>query len=257
MRFVSARRDGHVLIVTLDRPEVLNALHAPAHAECAAIFDDFAQDADLRIAIITGAGDRAFCVGNDLKYQAASGGVQLPPSGFAGLTARFDLAKPVIAAVNGLALGGGFEAALACDIIVAGRRARFGLPEPHVGMAAMAGGLLRLPEAIGLKRAMPLILTGRQVSAQEGWRLGFVSALADQGGELEAALARARDIATCSPAAIRAARQVALSGVCVPVEQAMTAQADLPMVKAMRASRDYVEGPRAFAEKRSPRWSGD
>lgn len=255
--FVKVRQEGHVLVVTIDRPEVLNALHGPAHADCAGIFDRFAGDDGLRVAIITGAGERAFCAGNDLKHQAQGGPPAMPASGFAGLTGRFDLGKPVIAAVNGLALGGGFETALACDVIVAGRHARFGLPEPRVGMAALAGGLLRLPRTIGMKRAMPLILTGRHIPAEEGYRLGFVSELTEPGGELEAALAMAREIAACSPAAVRAAKQVAMRGADVPLEEALAAQAEWPMVRAMRASPDYVEGPRAFAEKRPARWSTD
>ena len=256
-RFIQTRREGPVLIVSINRPEVLNALHPPAHSECAEAFDCFARDGSLSVAIITGAGERAFCAGYDLKYQAAGGCLAMPESGFAGLSRRFDLAKPVIAAVNGLALGGGFETALACDIIIAGRQARFGLPEPRVGLAALAGGLLRLPRAIGMKRAMPLILTGRQVSAEEGYRLGFVSELAEPGQELAAAIAMAQAIAACGPAALRAAKQVAMRGAEMPLEQAMAAQFDWPMVKAMRASPDYAEGPLAFAEKRLPRWSSD
>lgn len=254
-RFVRADREGHILVVTLDRPEVLNALHPPAHAECAAVFDAFALDDDLRVAIITGAGKRAFCVGNDLKAFAQAPRTELPPSGFAGLAARTDLFKPIIAAVNGLALGGGFEAALACDIIVAGTHARFGLPEPRVGMAALAGGLLRLPRAIGMQRAMTMILTGRQVSAQEGERLGFVSQIVDAGAELDAARAIAAEIAACGPAAIRAAKEVAMRGADLPLAEAIARQGRWEGVAAMRASPDYREGPRAFAEKRPPRWS--
>lgn len=252
--FLSVRQEGHVLIVTLNRPDVLNALHVAAHVECADVFDRFARDGGLRVAIVTGAGDRAFCVGNDLKHQAGGGPVRLPASGFAGLTNRFDLDKPVIAAVNGLALGGGFEAALACDIIVAARNAQFGLPEPRVGMAALAGGLLRLPHSIGPKRAMPLILTGRRISAEEGHGLGFVSELTGTGQALEAALALAHEIAACSPSAIRAAKQVVRTGSDMPLPQALAAQDDMPAVKAMRASPDYAEGPRAFSEKRKPIW---
>lgn len=256
-QFIDVRREGAILIVVLNRPEVLNALHGPAHVECAEAFDVFAADGSLRVAIVTGAGERAFCAGNDLKAQASQGVPAMPASGFAGLSRRFDLAKPVIAAVNGLALGGGFEIALACDIIVAGTHARFGLPEPRVGLAALAGGLLRLPRAIGMKRAMPLILTGRHVPAEEGYRLGFVSELAEPGQELAAARAIAQDIAACGPAAIRAAKEVAMRGAEVPLRQAMGEQGEWPMVRAMRASPDYREGPRAFAEKRPPLWSSD
>jgi crotonobetainyl-CoA hydratase len=254
-RFLSTRREGPLLIVTIERPEVMNALHAPAHRAMAETFDAFARDDGLRIAILTGAGERAFCAGNDLKYQAAHGFDALPPSGFAGLTNRFDLMKPVIAAVNGVAMGGGFETALACDIIVAGEHARFALPEPKVGMAALAGGLLRLPGTIGLKRAMPLILTGRAVTAREGERLGFVSEVVDSGQELERALAIANEIAACGPAAVRAAKQVAVGGFGLPLAEAMDAQWHWPAVTTMRASPDYVEGARAFAEKRPPKWA--
>lgn len=255
-RFVSTRREGPVWIVTIDRPEVRNALHGPAHAEMAAAFDIFAADDDLHVAILTGVGERAFCAGNDLKHQAAGGALDMPASGFAGLTRRFDVPKPIIAAVNGDALGGGFEAALACDIILAAAHARFALPEPRRGMAALAGGLLRLPGAIGIKRAMPLILTGRMVSAAEGLRLGFVSELVESGTVLDRAIALAGEIAACSPAAIRAAKEVAMRGLDLPLADAMVAQGGWSAVTAMQASPDYGEGARAFAEKRPPRWSG-
>ncbi|MFW2829193.1 enoyl-CoA hydratase-related protein [Sphingomonas sp. ID0503] len=254
-RFISTRREGHALIVRIQRPEVMNALHSPAHFEMADAFDAFAADDDLRVAIVTGAGERAFSAGNDLKHHAAGGSLEMPASGFAGLTRRFDLAKPVIAAVNGLALGGGFETALACDIIVAGEHARFGLPEPKVGLAALAGGLFRLPQAIGIKRAMTMILTARQVSACDGRELGFVSEVVEPGGELDRALAIAGEIAVCSPAAIRAAKATAMRGLDIPIAESIDAQFDWPEVSAMRASPDAIEGPRAFAEKRAPRWN--
>src|SRR6201989_1373186 len=165
--FCKVEREGRLTIVILSRPEVMNALHAAAHVELGAVFDDFANDPEQWVAIVTGAGDRAFSAGNDLKVTAAGGGRgrRLPAisSGFAGLATRFDLPKPVIAAVNGIAMGGGFEIALACDIIIAAERAVFALPEPRVGLAALAGGLHRLPREIGTKRAMGMILTGRRV----------------------------------------------------------------------------------------------
>ena len=153
--------------VTLNRPQVLNALHPPAHFELAEVFDAFADDANLWIAVIRGAGERSFCTGTDLKVRAQLGQDEYPASGFAGLTRRFDLDKPVVAAVNGLALGGGLEIALACDLIIAAEHARFGFPEPRVGLAAMGGGVHRLVRQLPDKVAMGLLLTGRQFSAQE------------------------------------------------------------------------------------------
>src|SRR5438477_3394604 len=174
--FCETSRDGHVLTVTINRPEVMNALHPKANAELASVWDQFAADPDLWVGIITGAGDRAFSAGNDLKHQASGGDMSgMPPTGFGGLTSRFDLDKPVIAAVNGIAMGGGFEIALACDIIIASEQAVFALPEPRVGLAALAGGMHRLPRSIPLKHAMGMLLTGRRVSAEEGYRLGFVN----------------------------------------------------------------------------------
>ncbi|MET0363702.1 MAG: enoyl-CoA hydratase-related protein, partial [Sphingobium sp.] len=173
-RYVEVERDGPLTIVTINRPEVHNALNAEAHDELEAIFDAFAADDAQWVAIITGAGVKAFCAGHDLKQQAAGGGLTNPPTGFAGMTSRFDLDKPVIAAVNGLAMGGGFELALACDIVVAAQNASFALPEVKVGIAALGGGIQRLPREIGLKRAMGMLLTGRRLSADEGLALGFV-----------------------------------------------------------------------------------
>ncbi|MEC8792955.1 MAG: enoyl-CoA hydratase-related protein, partial [Pseudomonadota bacterium] len=175
--FCTAERDGHVLTITINRPERMNALHSPAHYEMDALFNEFESDPDLWVAILTGAGERAFSAGNDLRWQAEGGTRDRPASGFGGLTSRFDRTKPLIAAVNGVAMGGGFEMALACDVIIAAENARFALPEPRVGLAALAGGLHRLPRMIPLKRAMGMILTGRHVPAPEGMELGFVTEL--------------------------------------------------------------------------------
>jgi crotonobetainyl-CoA hydratase len=174
LKFSKVTRKGPITIVTLSRPEVYNALHIDAHFELNKMFDDFSADPEQWVAIVTGAGDKAFCAGNDLKWQAAGGKRGWDTGGFAGLTSRFDCDKPIIAAVNGVAMGGGFEIALACDLIIASENARFALPEPHVGLAALAGGLHRLPRQIGLKRAMGMILTARHVTATEGHELGFV-----------------------------------------------------------------------------------
>ena len=175
LKFSKVTRKGPITIVTLSRPEVYNALHTDAHFELNKVFDDFSADPEQWVAIVTGAGDKAFCAGNDLKWQAAGGKRGWDTGGFAGLTSRFDCDKPIIAAVNGVAMGGGFEIALACDLIIASENATFALPEPRVGLAALAGGLHRLPRQIGLKRAMGMILTARHVTAREGHELGFVN----------------------------------------------------------------------------------
>ena len=167
LKFSKVTRKGPVTIVTLSRPEVYNALHTDAHFELNKVFDDFSADPEQWVAIVTGAGDKAFCAGNDLKWQAAGGKRGWDKGGFAGLTSRFDCDKPIIAAVNGVAMGGGFEIALACDLIIASENATFALPEPRVGLAALAGGVHRLPRQIGLKRAMGMILTARHVGARK------------------------------------------------------------------------------------------
>ena len=254
--FCRTERDGRVLTVTIDRQEVLNALHPPANEELGRVFDEFAADPELWVAIITGAGDRAFSAGNDLKYTARSDGrLPIAERGFAGLTSRFDNPKPVIAAVNGVAMGGGFEIALACDLIIASEKAVFALPEPRVGLAALAGGMHRLPRMIPLKHAMGMLLTGRRVSAREGFELGFVNEVVAADELMPAARRWADQILECAPLSVRASKQSALEGLDKPcLREAMQGRYD--QVRALLESEDFVEGPRAFAEKRPPRWKG-
>ena len=255
-KFVDVTTKGRITIVTLNRPEVMNALHKPAHFELHEVFNAFAGDPEQWIAIVTGAGDRAFCAGNDLKWQAAGGERGWNSSGFAGLTTRFHCDKPIIAAVNGVAMGGGFETALACDLIVASQNATFALPEPRVGLAALAGGLHRLPRQIGLKRAMGLILTGRHITASEGYDLGFINEVVPQGEALKAAERWADLICQNSPMSIRASKQAVMEGLNVSLPEAIAEQREYAAVQAMMASADFIEGPKAFAEKRPPRWQG-
>lgn len=260
-RFCRVERDGPLTVVTIDRPEAMNALHPEANAELAAVFNEFATDPDQWVAILTGAGERAFSAGNDLKetarLMARGAPIEIPVSGFAGLTARFDLDKPVIAAVNGVAMGGGFEIALACDLIVAADTAAFALPEPRVGLAALAGGLHRLPRQIGLKRAMGMILTGRRVDANEGKALGFVHQVVPAAELMTTARQLAATILELSPMSLRASKQVVQRGLDeVSLERAYRGQDGYPAVKALFRSTDSREGPLAFAQKRSPAWKG-
>ncbi len=254
--YIKVEQKDHVLVVTINRPEAFNSLHPMANEEMGKAFDDFAANDDQWVAIVTGAGEKAFSAGNDLKWTAENQGkLEIPPRGFGGLTNRFDLDKPVIAAVNGVALGGGFEIALACDIILASSTARFGLPEPKVGLAALAGGMHRLPRQIGLKNAMGMMLTGRHVDAAEAYRVGIAQEVCEPAQLMERALAWAGEIAACAPLSVRATKQVAMRSLGHALEEAVNL--DYPAVKTLFRSEDFVEGPRAFAEKRKPNWTGE
>jgi enoyl-CoA hydratase/carnithine racemase len=257
-RFCTVAQEGHLTIVTLNRPEVLNALHGDAHDELDAVFNDFAADAEQWVCIVTGAGERAFSAGNDLKVTAAGGRKPLPRGGFGGLTLRFDLDKSLIAAVNGVAMGGGFEIALACDIIIAADSAVFALPEPRVGLAALAGGLHRLPREIGTKQALGMILTGRRVSAAEGKALGFVNEVVPAAELMASARRWAAQIMEASPMSVRASKQAVYRGLAEPsLEDALNNQMGYPAIAALFKSDDFREGPKAFAEKRAPKWKGN
>ena len=260
-QFIVVRRSSQVTTITLSRPEVMNAIHPPMHAELQQALDAFAADAEQRVCVLTGAGERAFCAGSDLKFAATSesgvgAGSAYPRSGYGGIAERFDLTKPVIAAVNGVALGGGFEIVLACDLVIAADTALFGLPEPLVGAIALGGGLHRLPRQIGLKPALGIILTGRKVGAAEGKALGFVNEVVTRA-DLAATVDRwTADILRCSPVATQASKEVVYRGLAEPsLADAMRNQRDYAGFRAWLESDDIREGPRAFAEKRSPHWS--
>lgn len=254
--FIKTETDGRLFIITINRPEVHNCLHPMASTELAHAFDEFATNSELWVAIITGAGDKAFSAGNDLKFAASGQKSPGPASGFGGICARYDVFKPVIAAVNGFALGGGFEVALACDIIIAAENAKFALPEPRVGFAAMAGGLHRLTRQVPLKKAMGMILTGRTVDAREGKEIGFVTEVVPAGRALEEAKRWAGMILECSPMAIRASKEAAMKGLdTANYKEAYDNKA--PGIAKLLASADHKEGPKAFAEKRKPVWKNE
>lgn len=258
--YITVEQDGHLVIVTINRPDQLNALHPPACAELNQAFNNFASDPEAWVAIITGAGEKAFSAGNDLKWQAQHGvqalrqGLDALNGGFGGLTRRFDCYKPIIAAVNGLAMGGGLEMALACDIIVASEKAYFGLPEVRVGMMAVQGGVQRLPRQIPYHLAMGMLLTGQRLTAQEAASLGLINQVVPAGQALAAAKEWAARVLECAPLAIRATKEAVLKGMGLPLEEAIPAV--FPGTQVMRESEDIKEGPRAFAEKRKPNWTG-
>jgi enoyl-CoA hydratase/carnithine racemase len=252
--FVMYEKRNRVATVTINRPEVMNALHPPANEELDRVWNDFASDPDVWVAILTGAGDKAFSAGNDLKWTAAQSMPGMPRSGFGGITNRYDLTKPVIAAVNGFALGGGLEMALACDVIVAAEHARLGLPEPRVGLMAASGGVHRLPRHIPLKIAMGMLVTGRHMTASEAHRWGLVNEVVPGSRLLEVAGRWAEEMVECSPLSVQATKEAALGGLGRPLPEAMGAP--YPAVARLFASDDAKEGPRAFAEKRKPVWKG-
>ncbi len=244
-----------IFTVTLNRPEKLNAITPTMHMRLEECFDHFAQEATLHVCIVTGAGTRAFCAGSDLSLFDAK--APYPKTGYAGLAQRFDLAKPVIAAVNGLALGGGFEIALACDLIVASETAVFGLPEPKVGLIAIGGGIHRLVRQVGLKQAMGPLLTGRNISALEGFALGFVSELAAPDALMDAAQDLARQIIANAPLAVQLTKALAMSGLDEPtLAEALAEQVRHPLFAPWMQAEDTAAGPKAFAEKRKAEWKG-
>jgi dehydration protein DpgD len=256
-KFIKYEKRGHLAYVTLNRPEVMNALHPPCHIEMEQVWDDFMADKEMWVAILTGAGERAFSAGNDLKWTAEHRGErpQMGKGGFAGITARFDITKPIIAAVNGFALGGGCEIALACDIIVAAEHARFGLPEPRVGLMAGANGVHRLPRHIPVKIAMGMILTGKHVTAAEAHRWGLVNEVAPLKDLMATAERWAGEIMECSPVSIQASKEAAMGGLAMSLEE--TSKHQFPATSRLWKSKDVIEGPLAFAQKRKPQWKGE
>lgn len=251
---VIVTKEGPITTVTLSRPERHNAITMAMHHALQAAFDEFAADPQQRICVVRGAGSRAFSAGSDLGDPESRGGAY-PRSGYAGMAERFDLNKPVIAAVGGVCLGGGFELALACDIIVATDNAVFGLPEPQVGAIALGGGMHRLVRHIGHKRAMGYLLTGAHIPASEALALGLINEVAP-ANELMAATQRWCDrILACAPLAVRATKETTMRGLDEPsLADALAAQSQYPAFREWHQSEEPVEGPRAFIQKRPPGW---
>ena len=261
MAYVTYEKRGHVAIITLNRPERMNALGRALSAELRAAEAEFVADDDVWLGIYTGAGDRAFCAGRDLKEAAAEEAEQ-PEAAAASASAggspisRFeriaaDHGKPTIAAINGAAYGGGLEKALTCDIRICSENARMALAEVKVGLCP-PGGSFNLPRLVGLSNAMWLLLSGEPVDAQEALRMGLVSRVVPLPELLDTAVEMAETIAGNAPLAVRATRKLAHLGLELPLDYARRMGAML--IESVWSSEDAVEGARAFAEKRPPQW---
>lgn len=252
-------RCGHIALITINRPEAMNSVNAQLSREMGAAIEDFVRDTDLWTAVITGAGEKSFCAGADLKELAAGRSV-IPEEtahwGFAGIVQHF-VPKPIIAAVNGFALGGGTEIAIACDLIVASEHASFGLPEVKRGIIAGAGGLLRLPRQIPLKVALETVFTGEPLSALDALRWGLINKVVPHDQVVKAAMDLATKICENSPVSVRTSKEIIYRGLDVPLDYPPDAWAiNAKYLEIVLASEDFKEGPKAFAEKRKPKWVG-
>jgi crotonobetainyl-CoA hydratase len=256
---VTTRVDGEVLVVTLDNPKA-NAVDVEVSQQLYAAFALLRDDPSLRVGVLTGAGEKFFCAGWDLKAAARGEAVDADhgPGGFAGLTELFDVGKPVVAAVNGLAFGGGFELVLASDLVIAADHAEFALPEVRLGLVPDAGGLLRLPARVPRAIALELLLTGRRWSAAEAHQWGVVNRVVAGRDVLTAALEMAATITRAAPLAVSAVLEVLRETEALAIREAYERlrTAALPAYRAVIASDDAIEGPRAFAEGRPPVWRG-
>jgi crotonobetainyl-CoA hydratase len=253
---VQLSRQGRVAIMVMDRPEARNAMNMEMTAQLDAAYQQLAEDDDVWVVVLTGAGDRAFCAGQDLKEvgrRAQSAAPPRPSGGFGGITQR-EFAKPLIAAVNGFALGGGFEICLACDLIVAEEHATFGFPEVKRGIFAGAGGLVRIGHRLSMAQALELAMTGEPLSARRAFELGLVNRVVPSGQAVHAAVELANVICAAAPLSVRLSKRVIRASLAQGEEELFALQAQLGA--ELRQTEDYAEGPRAFVEKRAPQWKG-
>ena len=248
---LTERRDG-VLVITLNRPDARNAVNAALAEGVGAALDELDADDELRVGVLTGAG-KGFSSGMDLKAFVAGESPYVEGRGFAGITRRSSR-KPLIAAIEGFAVAGGFEVALSCDLIVASKGARLGIPEVKRSLVAAAGALFRLPRRIPYHLAMELALTGDPIDAERGHQLGLVNRLAEPGGALDAALELAGDIVKNGPLALIASKEIVQGSRDWTEEESWEKQG--PIAGPVMGSEDAREGAVAFAEKRDPVWKG-
>jgi enoyl-CoA hydratase/carnithine racemase len=255
MSAVERERRGNVEILTINRPEARNAINGEVSLEMAGALEELEADEDCWVVILTGAGDKSFSAGMDLKAFASGDGASIMSAsgGFAGITQR-DFPKPVIAAVNGTCLAGGCEIMLACDLVVAAEHATFGIPEVKRGLVAGAGGLFRLPKRLPRAIAMELGLTGNPIDAPRALQLGLVNRVVPADRLLDEALALAEEIAENAPLAVRWTKRVMREAADLADDEAWKLNAEA--VGIVFSSADAQEGPLAFAEKRKPNWQG-
>ena len=252
MSDVIVSREGAALIITINRPDARNAVNNAVASGIAAAIQQLNEDPSLSVGIVTGAGGN-FCAGMDLKAFLRGEPVKVPGYGFAGIT-EATIAKPIIAAVEGYCLAGGFELALSCDLIVASAEARFGLPEVRRGLVAAAGGLMRLPRQMPYRLALELALRGNMTSAEHLHRHGLVNHVTEAGGSLGYALEIARELCENGPLALAATKQIMQSSQDWPANEMFDRQKEL--ADPVFQSADAREAAQAFAEKRTPQWSG-